>query len=515
MEIDIASAIEEMLDRRETVCIEGIGSLTLENLSAKFSKDGKTMSPPSAHLTYYDTQTKNKPLRKYLAKKYGLSKEDAQSAIAMFSQSVLTALDKKKEVNIEGILKFEKKGGKVKMTPLKGYLEKYYKGLPIVPAKKLKKKNKSEEKKTKQTKQVLPKFKVKAAQPNPKFAEPKFAEPKVKKETVLKTYPASTKAPSLAKTQAPKKEADPTPAKKTIEKISKSIIPKKKSSIADPVIIPSTKIAPSAKAPVKAEPKQTTVGKATMATSAALAAASTKTKSAISDVKAASPTPSKETNAPKEMSLNEKLRQSQGTKTPPKSTVATTTTNTSKATSITKNETTKPFTLSSDTGYTSVPPKKEGLGCLGPFMGLLGILLLCFLLWKGCNCLVDKGGAAKNSATEMLSSDQASDDSSPIESQGGSESSDSSSDTQQIAAEVEECIIITGVFSDYRNVKRMEEKLASYGHNVYTEEYGPHTRVGFRYDCSDEDLPEYLHKIRAQISRKAWYLVPELYVEYR
>jgi len=64
-------------------------------------------------------------------------------------------------------------------------------------------------------------------------------------------------------------------------------------------------------------------------------------------------------------------------------------------------------------------------------------------------------------------------------------------------------------------VKKMEEKLLSQGYDVHTEEYGPHTRVGFRFDCSEEDKPEYLHKIRAKYARKAWYLVPELYVEYR
>lgn len=518
MEIDIASAIDEMLDRRETVCIEGIGSLLLENLSAKFSKDGKNMTPPSAYLTFFDTQTKNKPLRKYLSKKYKISKDDAEKAISKFSQSVVKALDKHKQVNIEGILKFEKKAGKVRMKPLKGYQERYYAGLPVVPAKKLKKNASKENKKSKA---APPKFKVKAPVPSPKFDLPK-----VKKESL-------SAAASIAATSGSSvinKEKKPS---KVAEKIGKP-----KSSIADPVVIPKVKKVTSQEAlAYKAEKTPAVLSINKPETNSMIAPkeaipfktekipAKTEKVSAVSAINkpeatnktaptAATPlTPKKvvtEVNPAKESNLNEKLR-AQAASISPKSAIAPEKSS-SAITAKSYKEPIKPISLTPKSNYTSVPPAKEGLGCMAPFLGLLGILLLCFLLWKGCHCIMDNKAGTKTSATEVMEGDNSDKIASTSDS---SVNGEIAKDGSEIVADTDQCIIITGVFSDYRNVKRMEEKLMSHGHDVYSEEYGPHTRVGFRFDCSDEDLPEHLHKIRAKFSKKAWYLVPELYVEYR
>ena len=78
----------------------------------------------------------------------------------------------------------------------------------------------------------------------------------------------------------------------------------------------------------------------------------------------------------------------------------------------------------------------------------------------------------------------------------------------------DKCIIITGSFASQKNVDLMSAKVAGAGHEVYHEVSGNYTRVGLTFDCTDVDLPSYLQNIRATIAPQAWYLDPELYVEY-
>lgn len=135
MEVDVASAIEEILDRRKTVSINGLGSLMLENRSAKVSEDGTEIQPPSAILSFFDTQTQNKPLRKYLADKYDLTKDQSKKAINKFSESVVNALSNYGEVNIKGVAYIQRKGGQIRVQANDGFINKYYKNLPAVPLK--------------------------------------------------------------------------------------------------------------------------------------------------------------------------------------------------------------------------------------------------------------------------------------------------------------------------------------------------------------------------------------------
>ena len=66
----------------------------------------------------------------------------------------------------------------------------------------------------------------------------------------------------------------------------------------------------------------------------------------------------------------------------------------------------------------------------------------------------------------------------------------------------ERCIIITGAFEKSRNVIRMQDLLISQGYDVYKAVEGGLTRVGFRFDCQNEDLEDYLQNIRRNISKK-------------
>lgn len=76
------------------------------------------------------------------------------------------------------------------------------------------------------------------------------------------------------------------------------------------------------------------------------------------------------------------------------------------------------------------------------------------------------------------------------------------------------CVIITGVFGKARNVLKMQDILSRDGYEVYKEVNGGMTRIGIIFNCQNIDLVEYLQNIRRSYSAKAWYLRPELYVEY-
>ncbi|MEM9546991.1 MAG: hypothetical protein AAGA77_13505 [Bacteroidota bacterium] len=78
-----------------------------------------------------------------------------------------------------------------------------------------------------------------------------------------------------------------------------------------------------------------------------------------------------------------------------------------------------------------------------------------------------------------------------------------------------ECIIVVGSFIKSMNVIKMVSLLERKGYEVYQSEYKGLQRVGITYECADEDLEEYLHDIRKTISKKAWYLDPDLEVPYK
>jgi len=78
-----------------------------------------------------------------------------------------------------------------------------------------------------------------------------------------------------------------------------------------------------------------------------------------------------------------------------------------------------------------------------------------------------------------------------------------------------ECIIIVGSFKRASNVTKMVSELERKDYRAVTKDYGDFTRVGFKFDCTNVDLEDYLTQIRKSIHKKAWYLEPEYYVEYK
>ena len=61
----------------------------------------------------------------------------------------------------------------------------------------------------------------------------------------------------------------------------------------------------------------------------------------------------------------------------------------------------------------------------------------------------------------------------------------------------------------------MKQKLESGFYQSYEEQNGKFTRVGLVFDCNSQDLEEFIQQIRNEVSPKAWYLNPELYVAYK
>jgi hypothetical protein len=80
--------------------------------------------------------------------------------------------------------------------------------------------------------------------------------------------------------------------------------------------------------------------------------------------------------------------------------------------------------------------------------------------------------------------------------------------------EMVECVIILGAYSKQRNAIKMMADVENAGHNLYIGVKGDLTRVGLTFNCAKEDLVSYLQKIRKNYVTEAWYLVPELHVEY-
>jgi len=238
-------------------------------------------------------------------------------------------------------------------------------------------------------------------------------------------------------------------------------------------------------------------------------------KKVVEAKKVATPITSKDST----LSLNDKLAlQNSGQSNKPLVTPPSTTGNTKTPSSVN----TKP-----QTPYVPVPPKKEKFGCLGPFLGLLGLLLLCFLVWKGLSCILNKN-KTKIPATEKVvdaikdgvdkSVEKVTEVSNEVGEQleeTGEKISEELNVTGTTSSGITEtCIIIIGSFSNYQNVNRAERQLQDKGYDIYVEEYGPYTRVGFEFDCKGKDLPTYLTKIRRNLESRAWYLKPDLYVEY-
>jgi len=494
VKINFSKAIDAVLDQRNSVHLPGIGTIRLENRPSKISADESAISPPSVILTHYNATTKNKALRKYLERKYDLSKVKADEAINSFSKVLIKTMKKHGKVEIEKLMTIKPNGKKYLVKAKKSYLKRYYEGLPVVELKKIKKKDRK-----------------KVGLEAKSGLDSKKQNKKQKPGTDLKTAAAIAATTSKANKMDEKKKQAKNLLSSSKEDSGKSKL------VTKPVDSPPKKVTPPSNPTSSSQSPKPNV-------------TYVKPNFSFPATKAKTPSPTPAVKKPTvtekalPMSLNEKLKLQQSTSKPAGATTSTTrTTSYSSTTSSAKPLAIKDPKPVGKVDYTPVPPSDEGFGCVGPALALFALLVILSLIYFGCNKVRNMSkGQTKIPATEKIASSESnSSTTTTIEEDTNNINDDAQSneilEDEEYATSTNnpsECIIITGVYSNYTNVSRMEELLARNGYEVYISEYGPYTRVGFTYDCSNVDLADYLNNIRRQIEPKAWYLEPELYVEY-
>ena len=152
--------------------------------------------------------------------------------------------------------------------------------------------------------------------------------------------------------------------------------------------------------------------------------------------------------------------------------------------------------------------KEDAPKWIRPLMGIALLLLVFFLAFQTCNYI------KKDRVSEELQEQALLSDNNEIDVIDPNEKSQEERTDALPLTLPDKCTIITGSFGTQNNVERMEKKLIAEGYSIFTETYGPYTRIGISFDCTDVDLESYIRMIRSTISSKAWYLDPELYVEY-
>ena len=142
-------------------------------------------------------------------------------------------------------------------------------------------------------------------------------------------------------------------------------------------------------------------------------------------------------------------------------------------------------------------------------LALLSLFIMWFFMCNKKDSLKDVNAAKSNSG---IVNDQVLDSSAAQDSLDVDTLSKSMLDSSNPNPEY--CIIVTGVFKKARYILKMQDLLSRDGFDVYKEVNGDLTRVGIKFSCRDVNLEDYIQGIRRTYAPKAWYLDPELYVEY-
>lgn len=150
---------------------------------------------------------------------------------------------------------------------------------------------------------------------------------------------------------------------------------------------------------------------------------------------------------------------------------------------------------------------------------IIGAMLFAFLLFKGCK---DRGLVVDQDQTE--SNEGNNQDALDNQNQGDNETADynpskiydeSELDKIPDAVLAEGCVIIVGSFKKETNAAKMVQQLESKGYESYRE-LNPNglKRVGLLFECVDEDLVKFIQNVRKDVEGKAWYLQPQIHVDY-
>ena len=178
-----------------------------------------------------------------------------------------------------------------------------------------------------------------------------------------------------------------------------------------------------------------------------------------------------------------------------------------------------------DGGRVQPAIQEEKESFLSRFLPWILLLILLSLVTWGVTALVKNLDNETRESTEQMNAKDSEEASGQSDGSDDGESGQSDSETQQPAkVEVDkqgkvipiaedrpdQCIIIAGSYLYQDNIEAMVAKIERLGYQVYKEKYGQHIRVGFTFPCGETNLKVFIEEIRAKLSSKAWYLVPDL-----
>ncbi|NNF21349.1 MAG: hypothetical protein HKN67_05360, partial [Saprospiraceae bacterium] len=134
MKVDIAQAIREVLDERQAVTLEGLGSLKLVNTPAAFGELRKSILPPGVDLVFEETTSSNIALIENICLRYDILPNKAEKYIEKFSVTILNTLANFGKVHITGVGSIQRTNeGEINFVADKDFVGQYYKGLPEIP----------------------------------------------------------------------------------------------------------------------------------------------------------------------------------------------------------------------------------------------------------------------------------------------------------------------------------------------------------------------------------------------
>jgi nucleoid DNA-binding protein len=165
------------------------------------------------------------------------------------------------------------------------------------------------------------------------------------------------------------------------------------------------------------------------------------------------------------------------------------------------------FDINMSWGASDERDKGKGRRVWGLILIAVAIIAAAVLIVDACRHLRSKAGNDKEAtATEN----------SPLVSASTQDSVSAAIMEKDFPAEAisDSCIIVTGVFGSAANVAKMSQRIEQAGYEIYIEDRNGFTRVGLSFECMDVDNSAFIKKIRSEISAKAWYLKPDLYVPF-
>lgn len=158
----------------------------------------------------------------------------------------------------------------------------------------------------------------------------------------------------------------------------------------------------------------------------------------------------------------------------------------------------------------STPAKEESsFGFFRAILGILVLLLFATLIYKKCS------NTTSIDLSKPIDKDIIVEEPIQVDQEVNKGEGKLGVPQKPMPSKVTECVIIVGAFESPRNALKMSDKISKLGYTPYQEYFDTMgvTRVGFKFSCEDEDLELFIHKVRHQIDKNAWYLVPRITVD--